>query len=389
MVSAVRYIQQANAQASLLCSLVSRRMMVSRERSGESRRGALRQASNALYSEIVRFRFDYPLVIVPEAGPKETLHYYLYSDSLSWSAMRMDSEGIPREWERITGVVYRPDYIACYGLSNLGLYLRNGNPTHLETFLRQVDWLEKHAIIREDGAAVWPNDFDYREGPVLLRAPWLSANTTGFVVSALVRGWRVTRRPRLLELLKRSAAIFDLDYDRNGIRMPMDGHFLYTEKPGLPAPGILDGFLRSLLGLYDLSVELNEPGTKRLFAQGVAALKYALHKWDYKNRWSWYGNRAYLSPPQYHSLNRFLLLVVARLSGEPLFSQYADNWDPENLSWLQKTEIYLTFLATKNHCRIKNQTWKHHVDSSFFQKVDSSSSELSAQASLPSHADHI
>src|SRR5581483_10696893 len=131
-------------------------------------------AARAVYSEVFEFRFDYPLIVDPDAGPKESLHYYLYSDSLSWNTMRMDSRGIPREWERITGTVYRPGYIACFGLANLGRYLRTADPDYRSTFLKQVDWLEEHPIIRDDGAAVWPNTFDYPDGSLHLKAPWLS-----------------------------------------------------------------------------------------------------------------------------------------------------------------------------------------------------------------------
>jgi hypothetical protein len=319
----------------------------------------LRSAVRALCSEAFNFRFQYPLNVVPDAGPKDSLHYYLYSNSLPWDAMRMDANGIPREWERITGTVYRPAYIACYGLTNLGHYLRKGDKLYLETFLRQVDWLGTHATIRADGAAVWTNDFNYREGSVRLRAPWLSANTTGFVISALVRARRITRSVRLLELLKRSTVIFDLDHDQNGIRLPMDGEYLYTEKPGLPAPGILDGFLRSLLGLYDLVVELEDSNTERLLNQGLAGLKKALHLWDFKGRWSWYGNREYLSPPSYHCLNRLMLLVLGRITNDRTLSAVAESWDPARLSPIQRSDVYLRFLVTKNWCRVRNRTWKH------------------------------
>ncbi len=39
-------------------------------------------AASTLYCEVMKFRFDYPVRIVPEAGPKDSLSYYLYSDSL-------------------------------------------------------------------------------------------------------------------------------------------------------------------------------------------------------------------------------------------------------------------------------------------------------------------
>jgi hypothetical protein len=46
---------------------------------------SVRYVLRAFRSEVLQFHFDYPLDIVPEAGPKESLHYYLYSEKLSWS----------------------------------------------------------------------------------------------------------------------------------------------------------------------------------------------------------------------------------------------------------------------------------------------------------------
>jgi hypothetical protein len=37
----------------------------------------LKWAFHTCYEEIAQFRFDYPLITVPEAGPKDSLHYYL------------------------------------------------------------------------------------------------------------------------------------------------------------------------------------------------------------------------------------------------------------------------------------------------------------------------
>jgi hypothetical protein len=95
-----------------------------------------------------------------------------------------------------------------------------------------------------------------------------------------------------------------------GVRILLDGHTLYTETPGGPPPSILDGFLTSLIGLYDLHLETNDPVVRRLFREGIAGLQYALPRWDYRSKWSWY-HRSYLSPPAYHNLNCLLLEVLA------------------------------------------------------------------------------
>jgi hypothetical protein len=315
-------------------------------------------ALRALRDEIFDFRFAYPLEAIPEAGPKESLHYYLYSDKLSWSVMSMDADGVPRARRRLYGEVYKAAYIAWWGLVNLGHYLQHDDQSGRENFLRQVDWLETHAVIGPDGSVVWPNHYDLLEGDTLLVAPWVSAYDQGMVISALVRGYRMTGRSRLLELLRGAHRIFEISTRDGGLREAAPEGAIYFEIPGGETPGILDGFLTSLLGLYDLSVETGDGRVERLFRDGVDGLKSFLPTWDYRQKWTWYANRAYLCPPAYHVLNRNLLGVVARLAGEPDLAAQAERWNPESLTPAGRLEIYFGFQLTKNWSRIRHRTWR-------------------------------
>jgi hypothetical protein len=252
----------------------------------------------------------------------------------------------------------------------LGHYLRRGDEQNLSIFLKQVSWLEQNAVLRADGAVVWPMNFDYPSGSVTLKAPWISAYTQGLVISALVRAWRLTKRENLRELLKNSAKVFALEVKDSGVRVPLDGHALYTEVPGGEPPGILDGFMTSLLGLYDLYTETGDPAVKRMFEEGIEGLLYALPQWDYRRKWSWYGCRAYLSPPAYHYQNCLLLEILASLSQQPRLAEYAQQWRPQQLSALGRAEIYLGFVLTKNQSRLRHKTWR----------------QKASQASTPTHA---
>jgi len=312
-------------------------------------------AIRAMRAETLGFRFAYPLEIDDAAGPKDSLHYYIYSDSLPGDVLRLDSEGIAQCCYPTTGTVYRPGFVAWYGLKHLGHYLRRRSQIDLQIFLKQVDWLERNAVLRDDGALVWPHKFDWRDGANFLKAPWLSANAQGLAVSALVRGWRLTRRPGLLELLKKSWKVFEIGVDRNGLAEVLNGHVLYTELPGC---AIFDHFLTALLGLYDLFAETGDPAVGRLFNKGIEGLKAMLGTWDYRQKWSWYGSHTYLSPPAYHCLNRVLLQVLARLSREPILAYYADSWNPDRLSISSRLEVFFGFLLTKNASRLRQRTWQ-------------------------------
>jgi D-glucuronyl C5-epimerase C-terminus len=332
--------------------------------------GKLKYALRTLYEEVAEFRFDYPLMAVPEAGPKDSLYYYVYKYDKTpphRRVLRLDPNGVARAFGRTTGVVYRPAFVAMYGMGNLNQYLRSGNQEYLSVFLNQIDWLERHAVVRADGAVVWTNDFNLQDGPLLLRAPWVSANVQGLVISALVRGWRITRRPHLLKLLNGSARVFELDCGNNGIRVQAEGHVVSTETPGLPAPGIMDGFMTALLGLHDLYVETGNPKVSDLFMLGVEGLGHFLSRWDYRKKWSLYGNKSYLCSPAYHCLNRILLTILARVTGDSRFAEYAEAWNPDQLSTLDRTEIYLAFLLSKNACRLKYRTWRQKTNVSTTQ----------------------
>lgn len=320
----------------------------------------LRLALRALRAEIWDFAFDYPLDLDPKAGPPESLHYYLYSEKLSWSVMVSDSSGIPRVRHRLYGESYAPGYIAWWGLVHLGHFLRHGDENSREVFLRQVDWLERFATVRQDGAVVWSNPFHLLEGATLLCAPWPSAHTQGKVISALVRAHRLTKRAGLLELLRGSSRIFELTVKDGGVRIPLRKGALYTEKPGTPVPVILDGFQTALLGLYDLAMETKDCRAEELFREGIEGLKLMLPQWNYRGKWSWYGARAYLCPPEYHALNYLQMLTLARLTLDKTLAQCAHSWRVERLSWADRAEIYMAFLLTKNANRIKHRTWRHN-----------------------------
>jgi hypothetical protein len=323
-----------------------------------SEHGEVSCALLALKKQLIDFHFHYPLDIVPNSGTPESLSYYLYSDRLSWEALRLDDFGIAQTWFRMTGRQYFPGYIAWYGLVHLGHYLRTGRDSELAIFLNQVDWLEKRAAVRPDGSVVWTMNFDYPMGGMIQRAPWVSAHAQGFCISALVRAWRITRNRHLLELLEGSSKIFAQDHRDRGIRVPLREGSLYTEVPGGPVPGILDGFMTSLLGLYDLFVETGNPEVQQLFFDGITGLKAWLPQWDYRGKWSWYGCQDYLCSPAYHCLNRVLLTVLGDLTGDQGLAQYAQKWDPDRLTVRDRVEIYLKYNWTQTAIRFRNRTWR-------------------------------
>jgi D-glucuronyl C5-epimerase C-terminus len=315
--------------------------------------GPVRHALRAVAREILGFRADYPLETVPEAAAPASLRYHVYGDRLFLDELDLDGQGVPRRRYRLLGLHYNPLFVAWWGLHHLEKAARTGDDAHLGVFRAQLDWLRINAVVRDDDAVVWPCHFDWQEGRARLRAPWISAMYQGVVISALVRGFRLTRDPKLLDLAHGGSRVFALDVGAGGVRSREAGRVLYEEYPAEPLPRILDGFLMSLIGLHDLYVETADPGVRRLFDAGVDGLVHHLPWWSYRGKWSWYGAHGYLCPPHYHALNRAGLLVLARLAEAPTLRATAEAWDPARLSRRDRIEVFSAFAVTKNTARLR------------------------------------
>lgn len=314
---------------------------------------SLSYAVRALRRECLEFRFHYPVEEVKEAGPVDSLHYYVWSDSLFLENMEFDSAGIPQKVYRRQGPQYNPLFIAWWGLYALERYLRKGDQHDLEKSLAQVRWLKANAQCRADGAVVWPCHFTWREGRCLLESGWISAMYQSVVISLLVRGYRVTGDKELLDLCVKGTRVFHQSVQEGGVRTVERGHVLYEEYPAFPLPRVLDGFLFSLLGLYDLAVQTHAPEVETLLQQGVEGLTASIGTWDYRGKWSWYGTHGYLCPPQYHTLNYLLLAILGRLMDDTALTRHAAQWNGCRLSLISKAEIYVLFLLSKNVARLR------------------------------------
>lgn len=307
----------------------------------------------AMGNELFRFRFAFPIDLVDDAVRPGTHRYYVHSEALFSDHLRCDGAGVVVNAYRAQGPQYNPAFIAWFAFTSLERYSRSLEPTHLESFHAQVRWLRENAVARPDGTTVWQYGFDWQEGRCLMKAPWISAMSQGLGISALVRAFRLTRDAGLLSLCERSARVFERSIEEGGVRTREGGRVLYEEYPGYPLPRVLDGFLFSLLGLYDLGQELQGGGIRRLFEEGIDGLKSRLADWDYRGKWSWYGTHGYLCPPHYHRLNGTLIQVLGRLTGDPLLMRYGETWARRRLSYLDKAEIFALFAVTKNLARLR------------------------------------
>jgi hypothetical protein len=178
-----------------------------------------------------------------------------------------------------------------------------------------VDELLPLAAERAGGLA-WEYYFDYRAG----RAPWVSSLAQGTALQALSRAaQRLRRQADVFPVTSRGLAIFERDAPE-GVRVPAgagDHYAQYSFEPGLR---ILNGFVQSLVGLYDYGRIAADDRAKALFAEGEARAREEVPTYD-TGAWSLYsrGTVTHESDLGYHTLLRDFLESLCNRTDSPVY----------------------------------------------------------------------
>ncbi len=271
----------------------------------------------------------------PQANPNARAgecgeYYMLFSEKADYSG-DYDAAGIPMlDYHGQIGRQYNPIAIAQWGLGNYNLFQRDGAQHRKKKFLAAADWLCTNLERNSSGVWVWNHHFDWEYRSPLL-APWYSGLAQGQGISLLVRANRETGEAAYLEAAERAFGSFLKSTDSGGV--------LFTDERGnpwieeyivSPPTHILNGFIWALWGVHDYFLATRSPIAQDLFAKCVQTLRQNLDRYDL-GFWSLYeqsGTRLpMVASPFYHQLHIVQLTVLARLTGDEFFAEYADRWE--------------------------------------------------------------
>lgn len=214
-----------------------------------------------------------------------------------------------------------PATVAEWGLQEYSFWCLRGERKHLRTAVRAARWL---ANTQKRGGG-WHYGFAYREGPVLLRPPWISALAQGRALSLLDRVYGSTHRQRFLRTARRALKPFGRTFEEGGVLTRWDGHPWYEEYPGVNANHVLNGYEISLLGLHDFAGR--SPNAARLFRAGVRSLVWAIPEFDGGPTGSYYAAGKFGPVGDgYLAVHVELTREMYRITGRRIFRRYARRW---------------------------------------------------------------
>ncbi|GIY35471.1 d-glucuronyl C5-epimerase B [Caerostris darwini] len=206
--------------------------------------------------------------------------------------------------------------------------------SHMAHFFAAANWLVNH----QDKNGGWPNMVTRKlsNGMLELAPGWYSAMAQGQAMSLLTRAFRVTGDLHYLEAALHAIKLFSVRSEHRGILTTFLGKYVwYEEYPTIPSSYVLNGFIYSLFGLYDVQQSgthqlCHEAG--KLFQNGLVSLKKMLPLFDtgsgsvYDLRHFSLGVAPNLARWDYHSTHINQLLFLSTIHNDPVLKSISDRW---------------------------------------------------------------
>eukprot|EP00096_Caligus_rogercresseyi_P014573 TRINITY_DN7080_c0_g1_i1.p1 TRINITY_DN7080_c0_g1~~TRINITY_DN7080_c0_g1_i1.p1 ORF type:complete len:314 (-),score=68.16 TRINITY_DN7080_c0_g1_i1:209-1150(-) len=225
-------------------------------------------------------------------------------------------------------------------LSNLTL----SNEEHYQMFLSAADWFLRN----QDRNGGWPVNVLFNEKKLKylkaeeIQPGWYSGMAQGHALSVLSRAYVSSGDPKYLEAASKALPLFSLPSSKGGFKAVfLDSYVWYEEYPTNPPSFVLNGFMYSLLGLYDISTllagedDITSSEARGLYEDGLSSLLDMMYLFDVGYR-SVYDLRHFSmkSPPKlarwdYHSTHINLLYALSSVqngSSQGQMIEIAERW---------------------------------------------------------------
>lgn len=270
--------------------------------------------------------------------------YYLdFSSKLNYPE-QFDNKGIPKYKTPEEPYFYHPIVICQYALGIFEHLQAGGykDENLKNKYLDQVKWLVNNA--QDNGLGkVWYISYDIPEYGLF--KPWYSALAQGEAVSVLTRAFLLTENKEYLDLAEEAIKPFNIPVAKGGLLNYFDKIPIYEEYPSpKKTVAVLNGFMFSLFGLYDLTFVKKDTVASQLLYQGINSLKAILKYYD-TNYWVRYylfdHPKEYVASFTYISIMFEQLKALFILSGEPIFKEYAERWESYTKNLLKKNYALL------------------------------------------------
>jgi len=236
-----------------------------------------------------------------------------------------DADGVPM-CGAPEGLHYMPVNVLQYGFMLHADWLESRDQATLRTLENCLRVLEELKSER-DGARVWWHHT--HEPKYHIRPPWASAMAQGEAISFYLRMYQALGRSSLLDSAWGAYRFLAVPWSEGGVRRhDEEGNLWFEEFPSERPSFVLNGFIYTLFGLYDLYRVTGDAAVKGDVDACLRTLLVNLHRFD-AGYWSTYDMQRKELVRYYYQKNVHVpqMAVLHRLTGEAIFDEYRDKWE--------------------------------------------------------------
>ncbi len=209
-------------------------------------------------------------------------------------------------WEHYPGQGIEIQWLATFGAAN-GLFLSGHEYSAFKTLVEEVIPL---ATARAGGIA-WEYMFKFDGGS----PPWTSGLSQGTALQVMSRAFSRFKEPTFLSAAEQALGIFQQPPPQ-GVRVTTSAGAEYAEYTFAPSDRILNGFIQSLVGLYDYTQITKDPLGLKLFEAGDAEARAEVPHYD-TGYWSLYDQYGESDLNYHELLTEFLQHLCERTRKGP------------------------------------------------------------------------
>jgi hypothetical protein len=283
--------------------------------------------------------------------PVQLGRYYLDFSSKASYPGEFSNNGIPLSSYRGKPIIEHPTNVAQYALGIYEvLYQKEFKDEKLKNdFLKMAYWFVENGVNVKGGKGWCINILLPEFG---LNSPWLSALTQGETISVLSRAAYLTDDNNFEQLANEALGPFEYEVKDGGLVGYFNSIPVYEEYPTpFKTSCVLNGFIFSLFGMFDLILLNNNSKAEKLFNKGIDSVKKILEYFEL-GRWS--GYNLYEYPQKYYSSYTYHILMVGQLkalfflTNDKYFLEYSERWKKYSLSFFNKTFALIKKLTRSN-----------------------------------------
>lgn len=216
------------------------------------------------------------------------------------------------------GEQINPEAAFQYALGLHDQYYVTSEKKYLDKFWHYVYYFKE----QQNNAGLWAYQFDWYGS----KAPWYSALAQGRGAAMMLRAWLMSKD----ETYRHAACIafsnFTLPIQQGGfLHYFSRGHYPYFEEYPHTPTGVINGFMATLLNIWELSYWLQERWLQDLWDLGVNSLAAMLPHYS-NGWWSLYDLDektpiANVNSPRYHLLEIHYLKILSILSNSEVLQK--------------------------------------------------------------------